>query len=158
MSAPLMQQAFDAIENDPRLHTADKLVLLRWAWKSRPGVPYEIRFKSMARDLHMTRNGVRTSVRRLIALGYLYPTSVKVIAGPAFQVRGAQTAPRDNSRGGSSSDPQGVTGNPPKGLHRDPLPNKKEKEGPNAEETLEWIRAGTGLPFEQWRRTEGAKP
>lgn len=85
MSAEMMIAAMEIVETDDRLSTLEKLVLIRFAWKSRPGRDYEIRFATMARELNASRNGIKKAVNNLIAYGYLYSVSVKVRPGPRLQ-------------------------------------------------------------------------
>lgn len=159
MSADLVQQAFDACGQDNALNAADKLVLIRWAWKSRPGQPYEIKYKELARDLGLSRNGVKKAVRHLIELGYLYEVSVKVVPGPAFQ-RGHTVTPARSEHRGHSVTPEGSPRDPQKGHPVTPTQRKKKKGAvvQCPQRTLEWIRAGTGLSFDEWDAQQKGTP
>lgn len=68
----LINAAYEAIESDKRLQNSDKLVLLHWAWKYRFETPAEaIRYKPYARELSLTVNTIKASVKRLIEFGYI---------------------------------------------------------------------------------------
>jgi len=130
MSAELMQKAFEISASDPKLTPVDKLVLLRWAWRTvDPSRPYEIRFKTVARELGLSRNAVKASVARLIAQGYLMAVAVKVVAGQAFQTRegGQPVTPRRERQGGQPVTPGGSVSDPQRGQSVTPIKKKKEK-------------------------------
>lgn len=130
MSAEMMQKAFEVSASDKRLTPADKLVLLRWAWRTiDPASPYEIKFRTVARELGLSRNAVKASVRRLCDCGYLMPVSVKVVAGSAFQVRegGQAVTPCAKSAGGQSVTRGGSASDPQKGQPVTPFKKKREK-------------------------------
>jgi len=135
MSVEFMQKAFEISASDKRLTPADKLVLLRWAWKTRDAAtPYEIKFRTVARELGLDRNTVRASVGRLVACGYLSSVSVKVVAGPAFQCAegGASLTPQAKKGGVRHSPVGGCATHPQKGEPLTPFKKKKIKEGPAA--------------------------
>lgn len=164
MSVEFMQKAFEISASDKRLTPADKLVLLRWAWKTRDAAtPYEIKFRTVARELGLSRNGVRACVGRLVACGYLSPVSVQVVAGPAFQLgetghtvtrQAARRAGHTVTRGGSHSDPQ-------KGHTVTPFKKKEVKEGPAAlnlddlsKYALACLRSGQPVPIAGGRQVK----
>jgi len=127
MSTEAMMSVWAAVETDRRLNPADKLLLLRWAWKSRPGVPYEIRFKTVARELGLSRNGVKEAVRHLCKLGYLYAVAVKVVAGPALAM-GSTADPAAEKPGGQPVTPRGSVSDPQRGHPVTPIKKKKKKD------------------------------
>lgn len=138
MSAELMQKAFEISASDKRLTPADKLVLIRWAWRSiDASKPYEIKFKTVARELGLSRNAVKSSVGRLIACGYLMPVAVKVVAGQAFQTRegGQRLTPRSEAKGGQRVTPGGSVSDPQRGQSVTPIKKKKEKRGAESEQS-----------------------
>jgi len=152
MSAELMVKAFEISASDDRLTPADKLVLLRWAWKTRDAAtPYEIKFRTVARELGLSRNGVKACVRRLTEYGYLMAVSVNVVAGAVFQTGHAVT-PADNGKGGHAVTPDGSRSDPQKGRTVTPIKKKREKKGPAALNFLELgryqracLRSGNGV-------------
>ena len=106
MSTEHLIKAWDGIKNDPDLTNCEKLVLLRWAWKSRAGAPAVVRYKTYARELGMSVNGVKQCVRGLIAKGYLSEIAVVVTGGEKMQVTEKQGGDHPVTPGGSPSDPQ----------------------------------------------------
>ena len=135
MSAELMIKAFEISEADARLTPVDKLVLLRWAWKTADASkPYEIRFRTVARDLGVSRNAVKASVRRLSECGYLMAVSIKVVAGPAFQQAetGQSVTRATTCHTGQSVTRDGSLSDPLKGHSVTRLQRKKKKEEPSA--------------------------
>jgi hypothetical protein len=105
MSTAMMIKAFEGIENDPELTNCEKLVLLRWAWKCRDNAPAVIRYKTYARDLRMSVNGIKKCVAGLIAKGYLAEQAVVVTGGAKMQVP-TKEGDHPVTPGGSPSDPQ----------------------------------------------------
>lgn len=135
MSVEFMQKAFEISASDRNLTPADKLVLLRWAWKTKdPASPYEIKFRTVARELGLSRNAVKASVHRLSQAGYLVAVAVKVVAGPAFQTRerGQPVTPQAKAKGGQPVTRGGSGSDPQKGQPVTPIKKKKIKEGPAA--------------------------
>jgi len=132
MSAEFMQRAFEISASDGRLTPADKLVLIRWAWKTRgPSSPYEIKFRTVARELGLSRNAVKASVGRLVACGYLLTVSVKVVAGAAFQLSeaGQSVTPQSECEGGQPVTRGGSVSDPQKGQSVTPFKKKRYKRG-----------------------------
>lgn len=128
MSTEMVIAAFDAAETDDRLNTLDKLLLLRVAWRSVPGKDYEIKFRTLARELGASRNGVRKSVAHLEALGYFYAVSVKVRPGPLLTSRkGSPSDPSAQKRTGHPVTPPGSPSDPSKGHPVTPLQRKEKK-------------------------------
>jgi len=126
MSAESMIAAFEAAQTDARLTTLEKLLLLRVAWKTRPGAEYQIRYKTLARELSASRNGVKRAVRRLEALGYLYTVAVNVRLGPALlgASKGSLSDPPAQEEGGHSVTPEGSLSDPQRGRSVTPLQRK----------------------------------
>lgn len=130
MSADMLISVWEAVETDSRLTTLDKLILVRWAWKCRPGVPHEIKYRTMARDVSASRNAVKASVRRLISFGYLFEVSVKVLPGPALLSKGGQpVTPESTCHTGQPVTRDGSVSDPEKGQSVTPLQTKDKKNG-----------------------------
>jgi hypothetical protein len=111
MSAEMMISAMQAVEADARLSTLEKLLLIRLAWKTRPGEEIDLRIKTAARELNASRDGTRKAMRRLEEFGYFTVVSVKVVPGPRLL-----------SGGGSLSNPQ-------RGRSATPIKNKAKEYG-----------------------------
>jgi len=148
MTAKAVISAFQAIEADSRLTNVDKLVLLRYAWKTpESGVPRIIRFKAFARELNCCPKIIKKSVFKLIGYGYLRAISIQVKDGPALKRACPTPQPAVSARGrggptpplneGGPTPPQGGSYTPPKGGPTPPLTNKKKKE---SEYFDEWLK------------------
>ena len=141
MSVQFMQKAFEVAGSDQRLTPADKLILLRWAWKTKdPATPYEIKYRTVSRELGLSRNAVKSSVRRLARYGYLSVVSVSVVCGPAFQISetvhskgGQSVTPKGSDKGGQSVTRGGSVSDPQKGQSVTPIKKKRYKKGPAAQ-------------------------
>ena len=130
MSAQLMQKAWQIAEDDRRLSAVDLVVLLKWAWKSIDGAtPYEIKYRTVARETGRSRNAVKASVRRLVEFGYLRDVSVKVVAGHMFQTaeKGSVIDPPAEKQTGQPVTPPGSVSDPQRGQSVTPIKKKKEK-------------------------------
>jgi len=155
MSKEKMFSAWDAIEHDARLTNLDKLVLLRWAWKTHEnGETVVIRFKSFARDLHACPKAVKKSVLKLAGYGLLKLVSVQAKAGKNLE-KGGVRPPSVQKQGVVSDPPRGGSRTPSKGGVRPPLPNKYIKRSEPAPSDLfdEWraLPHKCKPPFAIWR-------
>jgi len=170
MSATAVIKAFQAIEADSRLTNVDKLVLLRYAWKTpEHGAPRSIRFKTYARELNCCPKTIKKTVFKLIGYGYLKAVSVQVVDGPSLEqfcqtpprasgqntVKGGPTPPSKVKSKGGSRPPTGGCHTPFTGGARPPLTKQKEKESEVAQKT-KWLKAATGRPFDEWKALEYA--
>ena len=127
MSAPKIMQVREACKADPKLNAVDKLILWEWAWNTPEHVaPRPIRFKTYARNLGLSVNGVKKAVLHLIALGYLTPIAVQVVDGPKLS-RGSPSDPLPKTQGDHPVTPGGSPSDPQRDHPVTPIKRKKIK-------------------------------
>lgn len=119
MSTAMMIKAWEHAESDSSLTTGQKLVLLRWAWKCRDGAPAVVQYKTYARDLSMSVNGVKKCVAGLIAKGYMVAQAVVVTAGEKMALA--------QNEGDHSVTPEGSPSDPQRDHSVTPIQNNKYK-------------------------------
>lgn len=130
MSAEMMMSAMHAVETDARLTTLEKLLLVRLAWKTRPGEELDVRIKTAARELNASRDGTRKAMRRLEELGYFAVVSVRVVPGPVLLASGGSLSdPCDNPPRGRSATPKGSRNDPEGGCSATPFKEKNKNYG-----------------------------
>lgn len=125
MSTASMINAWGNIQSDKRLTTAAKLILLRIGWKSQEACEYIIRYKTIARELSMSVNGVKQAVKLLMKLRYIKQTGV-VVETPK---RDHTMTPPEKPKGDHPVTPGGSPSDPLRDHTVTPLHNNKNKKG-----------------------------
>jgi len=168
MSAERMIAAYQAIESDPKLTNIDKLVLLRWAWKTPEGnTPKTIAVKTYARELHCCPKAIRKSVARLMYFGYIKFLRIQAQDGAALKTvrstrrasdtdtdRGGVAPPSKSKTVGGVAPPSGGCSAPPKGGVAPPHTNKLIKRDLFSEWRALPLR--NKPPFEEYKREQMA--
>jgi len=129
MSYPMIEKVREAFRTDQALNPVDKMVLHEYAWRTpEHSAPRAIRYKTYARDLGLSVNGVKKAVRHLIELGYL--SEIAVVVAPGAKLEGAhKVTPKAASGGDHPVTPGGSPSDPQRDHPVTPIKIKRKKEG-----------------------------
>lgn len=132
MSACAVIRVKELWKTDAKLNLLDKLVMFHWAWEQREqAAPTVIRFKTYARELGVSVNGVKKAVLHLIELRYLEPIAVQV--RPSRKLVGDHpVTPPSEVRGDHPVIPGGSPSDPQRDHPVTPFKERNKKKGPAA--------------------------